>query len=112
MSVAELTEFVVEDAAVASLEDLGWVIKHGPDISPGWDTLTPALSQWERVSHSQVVLDQRLCDPQARLNPALLPEAHRMFDQLRIVSNITQRHEQIGDPLSAASGGGARPAAS
>ena len=39
-------ESVVEDAALACLESLGYAVKHGPDISPGGDTLTPALSQW------------------------------------------------------------------
>ena len=40
-----LTESVVEDAALAWLESLGFAVKHGPDITAGGDTLTPALSQ-------------------------------------------------------------------
>jgi len=29
------TESVVEDAALACLESLGWAVKHGPEIAPG-----------------------------------------------------------------------------
>jgi hypothetical protein len=46
------TESVVEDAALAWLESLGYAIKYGPDITPGGDTLTPTLSQWERETYS------------------------------------------------------------
>jgi type I restriction enzyme R subunit len=35
-----LTESVVESAALTWLESLGWTVKHGPDISPGGDTLS------------------------------------------------------------------------
>ena len=48
MSESRFTESVVEDAALAWLESLGYTIKHGPDISPVGDTLTLTLSQWER----------------------------------------------------------------
>ena len=43
------TESVVEDAAIAWLEGLGYAVLYGPDISPGGDTLTLALSQRERA---------------------------------------------------------------
>ena len=29
------TESVVEQAALAWLESLGWTVKHGPEIAPG-----------------------------------------------------------------------------
>lgn len=32
---ARLTESIVEYAALASLESLGYAIKHGPEIAPG-----------------------------------------------------------------------------
>lgn len=35
MSGRRFTESVVEQAALAWLESLGWVVKHGPLISPG-----------------------------------------------------------------------------
>ena len=72
------TESVVEDAALAWLESLGWAVKHGPDISPGGDTLTLTLSQRERESYSEVVLEQRLRDalaePRASRRGAKGPE--------------------------------------
>jgi hypothetical protein len=37
------TESVVEDAALAWLEALGYRVLHGPDISPGGDTPAPSL---------------------------------------------------------------------
>ncbi len=46
--MSQFTESIVEDAALAWLEALGYAVLHGPDISPGGNTLTPALSQWER----------------------------------------------------------------
>jgi type I restriction enzyme R subunit len=66
--MARLTESIVEDAALAWLESLGWQIGHGPDIAPE----TPAA---ERVDYGQVVLEQRLRDALARLNPTLPAEA-------------------------------------
>lgn len=45
------TESVVESAALAWLEGLGWSIAHGPDIAP--DTLLPKLISGEvRVKDS------------------------------------------------------------
>ena len=62
------TESTVEDAALAWLESLGWSIAHGPDIAPD----TPGA---ERGDYGAVVLEQRLRDTLARLNPNLPPEA-------------------------------------
>ncbi len=62
------TESVVEQAALAWLESLGWTVKHGPDIAPG------ELAA-ERSDYAQVVLTERLREALARLNPELLPEA-------------------------------------
>ena len=70
-----VTESVVEQAALAWLEALGFAVGYGPDISPGGDTLTLSLSQRERESYGEVVLAQRLRDALARLNPDLPPEA-------------------------------------
>jgi len=63
-----LSESAVEDAALAWLESLGWRVLHGPEIAPG------ELGA-ERVDYGQVVLEQRLRDAVARLNPALPPAA-------------------------------------
>lgn len=62
------TESVVEDAALAWLEALGWTVKHGPDMAPG------ELAA-ERSDYGQVVLVERLRQALARLNPALPAEA-------------------------------------
>ena len=73
--MSNFTESVVEEAALAWLEALGYAVLHGPDISPGGNTLTPALSQWEREKYSDVVLERRVRDALAALNPALPAEA-------------------------------------
>jgi type I restriction enzyme R subunit len=62
------TESVVEEAALAWLEAVGWRIAHGPDIAPDM----PAA---ERQNYGEVVLSQRLRDALARLNPDLPHEA-------------------------------------
>ena len=55
-----VTEATVEAAALAYLETLGWAIARGPDIAAE-----------ERASYGQVVLEQRLRNALARLNPSL-----------------------------------------
>ena len=61
-------ESVVEDAALAWLRSAGWTMRNGADIAPG----EPAA---ERADYSQVVLQQRLRDALARLNPGLPVDA-------------------------------------
>jgi len=68
MTDSRVTESVVEQATLAWLESLGWSVKHGPDIAP--DMLGA-----ERPDYGRVVLEQRLRDAPARLNPTLPPEA-------------------------------------
>jgi type I restriction enzyme R subunit len=63
-----VSESVVEQAALAWLEAVGWRIVYGPDIAPDM----PAA---ERANYGEVVLAQRLRDALARLNPALPAEA-------------------------------------
>ena len=58
-----LTEADVEQAALAWLDGLGWRVAHGPDIAPD----TPNA---ERSDYSEVVLERRLRDALARLNPS------------------------------------------
>ncbi len=62
------TESVVEDAALAWLEGIGWRVAHVLDIAPD----TPRA---ERRDYGEVVLAQRLRDALARLNPDLPAEA-------------------------------------
>ena len=68
MTEKGVTESVVEQAALAWLESIGWQVAHGPDIAPDM----PAA---ERADYGEVVLAQRLRDALARLNPALSAEA-------------------------------------
>ena len=42
----KFTESVVEDAALAWLENLGYTIKHGPEIAPG-----EILGEWTGDGH-------------------------------------------------------------
>ncbi len=68
MTERGVTESVVEQAALAWLESVGWAVRNGADIAPG----EPAA---ERDDYGQVVLAQRLRDALARLNAALPAEA-------------------------------------
>ena len=65
-----LTEATVEAAALAYLESLGWTIAPGPDIATE-----------ERTDYGKVILEQRLHDALARLNPSL--PASALDDALR-----------------------------
>ena len=69
-----ITEADVEEAALAWLADLGWRVEHGPDIAPD----TPNA---ERDEYDQVVLERRLRDALAELNPSLPVDA--LDDALR-----------------------------
>ena len=66
--MAAFGESMVEQAALAWQEAIGWRIARGPDIAPDM----PAA---ERRDYGEVVLAQRLRDALARLNPALPAEA-------------------------------------
>jgi type I restriction enzyme, R subunit len=65
--MAHLTEYIIEQAAIAWLESPGWMVKHGAAIAPG------KLAA-ERDDFSQVVLMQRLRDALVRINPTLAAE--------------------------------------
>jgi type I restriction enzyme R subunit len=62
------SESAVESAAFAWLSELGWQVRPGAEIAP--DGLFA-----ERQDYGQVVLERRLRDALARLNPDLPPEA-------------------------------------
>ena len=74
-----VNESIVEQAGLAWLEGLGWNVAHGPDIAPG-------ASTQERTDYGQVILEQRLRDALARLNPSLpssaLDDAFRKLTRL------------------------------
>jgi hypothetical protein len=66
--VTFFTQSLVEQAALAWLESLGYSLKHGPDIAPG------ELAS-ERRDYGHVVLEDRLRQALAALNPDLPTEA-------------------------------------
>jgi type I restriction enzyme R subunit len=68
MTSRGVTESVIEQAALAWLESVGWSILSGADIAPG----EPAA---ERDDFGQVFLAQRLRDALGQLNPKLPTEA-------------------------------------
>ncbi len=63
------TESVVEQAALAWLEALGYAVLHGPDIAAG-----EAGAERRDPNYRDVVLEGRLRRALARLNPELPPE--------------------------------------
>ena len=63
-----ISEADVEQAALGWLAGLGWATAHGPDIGPDG-------GQPERAGYGAVVLEGRLRDALARLNPSLPDEA-------------------------------------
>ena len=74
MATFGITENDVELAALEWLAGLGWQVAHGPDIAP-------AGSNAERNDFGTVVLERRLRDALAELNPAL--PASALDDALR-----------------------------
>ncbi len=68
MSKSHFAESVVEQAALAWLEGLGYVVRHGPEIAPG-------EADAERPDYRQVVLETRLRQTLVRLNPSISAEA-------------------------------------
>ena len=63
-----VTESVVEQATLAWLESVGWQIVNGAEIAPG-------EADAERATYEQVMLERRVRDALARLNPKLPTEA-------------------------------------
>jgi len=68
MTTNSFTESVVEQAALAWLESIGYLIVSGPEIAPG-ETAA------EREDYGQVVLERRLRQALQRLNPQVPPDA-------------------------------------
>ncbi|MDB6181639.1 type I restriction endonuclease subunit R [Paracoccus fistulariae] len=74
MTARGITESVVEQAALAWLESIGWQVVNGAEIAPGEPDA-------ERDNYGQVALERRLRDALARNNPKLPSEA--LEDALR-----------------------------
>lgn len=89
MTMNSFTESVVEQAALAWLESIGYLILFGPDIAPGM----PAA---ERENYGQVVLERRLRQALERFNPDVpsdaLEEAFRKLTRLDSPSLVANNH--------------------
>ncbi|OQX69530.1 MAG: DEAD/DEAH box helicase [Sorangiineae bacterium NIC37A_2] len=85
-----LTESVVEQAALEWFEALGYTITGGPALAPG----EPGE---ERQTYADVVLDGRLRDALARLNPTVsregLDEAFRKLTRISSPQPVDANHE-------------------
>src|SRR5713101_6206026 len=68
--MAQFTESVVEEAALAWLEALGYAVRHGPEIAAG-----EAYAERSDPNYRDVVLENRLRQALVRLNPDLPQEA-------------------------------------
>ncbi len=68
--MSSFTESVVEDAALAWLEALGYSVLHGPDIAAG-----ELGAERSDPNYRDVVLERRVRDALVTLNPALPAEA-------------------------------------
>jgi type I restriction enzyme, R subunit len=68
--MAHFVESVVEDAALAWLEALGYRVLHGPDIAVGM-----LAAERSDPNYRDVLLKRRLRQALVRLNPDLPPEA-------------------------------------
>ncbi len=95
MTSGTFTESVVEQAALAWLESLGYAILAGPEIAPG-------EPQAERGDYRQVVLERRLRQALERLNPQfssdVLEEAHRKLtrpESPSLVANNRTVHKYL-----------------
>jgi type I restriction enzyme R subunit len=64
------TESIVEDAALAWLEALGYGVLHGPDIAAG-----ELAAERGDPNYRDVLLERRVRQALRRLNPDLPPEA-------------------------------------
>src|SRR5690606_23745710 len=89
-AMSGFTESVVEQAALAWFEALGYTITGGPSIAPG----EPGQ---ERRTYADVVLDGRLRDALARLNPTVsregLDEAFRKRTRISSPQPVDANHE-------------------
>ena len=86
----QFTESVVEEAALEWFGELGYRVIHGPEIAPG----EPAA---ERESYEQVVLEGRLREALATLNPSVpqegLDEAFRKLTRISSPQLVDANHE-------------------
>lgn len=87
------TESVVEEASLGWLESLGYAVLHGPDIAAG----EPAAERSD-PNYRDVVLEGRLRQALARLNPAVpaeaLEDAYRKLTRIDVPS-LLERNRAV-----------------
>jgi type I restriction enzyme R subunit len=85
---AKFSEVVVEEATLAWLKDIGWIVRNGADLAPG----EPIP---ERLDYDEVILLRRLRTALAVINPGLpdeaLEEAYRKVTRIQGAS-LLQRN--------------------
>src|SRR5579871_1811819 len=88
---ASFTESDVEEATLEWLKDLGYTILHGPDIAAG-----EPCAERDDSGYRDVILEGRLRQALARLNPTLPPDAiedaYRRLTRPEEPSTVTQNH--------------------
>ncbi len=89
MITNSFTESVVEQAALAWLESIGYLVVSGPEIAPGETSA-------ERENYGQVVLERRLRQSLQRMNPQVpsdaLEEAFRKLTRPDSPSLVANNH--------------------
>ena len=100
--MSPFAESVVEDAALAWLEALGYTVVHGPDIAVG----QPAAERRD-PAFRDVLLEGRLRSALARLNPGLPPDAledaYRKLSRAEAPTLVERNrllHRMLGDGVT------------
>jgi type I restriction enzyme R subunit len=100
--VRDFTESIVEQAALAWFESLGYSVLHGPDIAVG----EPGAERFD-PNYQEVVLEHRLRDALVRLNPGLpaeaLEDAYRKAtraDALSLIDRNRTMHRLLVDGVT------------
>ena len=98
-----MTESIVEEAALAWFEDLDFQHHHGPELGPD-DAKRSTITEPERSSFDQVLLERRLRDALARLNPdaegGALDEAWRKLTRISSPQLVDANHEYPANPAA------------
>ncbi|MEK6784474.1 MAG: type I restriction endonuclease subunit R [Nitrospirota bacterium] len=102
MNSAGFAESVVEQAALAWLEALGYTVLHGPDIAAG----EPSAERSD-PNYRDAILERRLREALVRLNPDLPPEAIEdafrkltRFDSPSLVERNRMVHRMLVDGVT------------
>ena len=99
MNLNTIYESDIEEAALNWFDGLGYTVLHGPDIAPD----TPDA---ERSSYKEVILERRLRDAVARLNPQIPVDAQEEAirkvlhpDSPALIQNNRTFHQMLVDGI-------------